>query len=401
VSDTSRVTGAQTRRAFLRSAALATAGLSLAPRAFATEPASAAGADLADFIRDRLPRTHCPAVSAVAVFGGAVVWSRAFGTANVATGRRARPDTVFNIASVSKTITGTAVLQACERGLLSLDADVNDVLGFDVRNPAFPGEPITTRMLLTHTASVRDCWATLLDTYVQGDPTIGLRRFLRGYFEPGGRWWDATRNFTHRPPGADYAYANIGVALAGYLVEAASGIPLDEWCRTEIFEPLGMADTGWFLAGLDRARIARPYAYRYASGSYHSYGLYGYPDYPDGLLRTTPTALGAFLGMITNGGNSPGGRILQQQTVDEMLTDQIGPNVGGWQGLIWYRMPSNEHEDLFGHQGGDYGVWSEMLFRRSDGAGAVVVANGDAYRHDERVALLEIRNRLIEDAPIL
>lgn len=390
------------RRQFLRSAALAAAGLAIASRDFAGA-ASDDGPrqELADFIRRRLPRTNCPAVSVASVFGGSVVWARAFGTANVATVDRARRDTMFNVASVSKTVTGVAALQACERGLLALDADVNDFLGFDVRNPSFLDEPITTRMLLTHTASIRDCWSTLLDVYVPGDPQIGLRRFLRGYFQPGGRWWDAVRNFTHRPPGARYVYANEGVALAGYLVEAVSGIPLDEWCRTEIFAPLGMDDTGWFLAGLDRSRIARPYAYRYATGSYHSYGLYGYPDYPDGLLRTTPTALGAFLGMVTQGGNSVGGRILQQSTIDEMLTDQIGPNVGGWQGLIWYRMTSDDREDLFGHQGGDAGVWAEMLFRRSDGAGAIVLANGDAFRHEERVALIEIRDRLIEDAPIL
>ena len=329
------------------------------------------------------------------------MWARAFGTANLATGDRARPETMFIVASVSKTVTGVAVLQACERGLIGLDADVNDVLGFEVRSPLFPDEPITTRMLLTHTAAVRDCWPTLLDVYVKGDPQIGLRRFLRGYFQAGGRWWDSVRNFTQRPPGAHYVYSNVGVALAGYLVEAASGIPFDEWCRTKIFAPLAMEDTGWFLAGLDRSRIARPYAYQYATESFSSYGLYGYPDYPDGLLRTTPTALGAFLGMVTRGGRAPGGRVLDQSTVDEMLMDQIGPEVGGWQGLIWYRKTSDQHEDLFGHQGGDAGVWAEMFFRRSDGAGAVVLANGDTFRHEERLALIEIRDRLIADAPIL
>lgn len=389
------------RRAFLRSAALTAAGV-LVPRAIAgAAPAEGPRTELADFIRNRLARTHCPAVSTASVFGGRVVWARAFGTANLATGDRARPDTMFNVASVSKTVTGVAVLQACERGLIDLDADVNDVLGFDVRSPSFPDEPITTRMLLTHTAAVRDCWPTLLDVYVKGDPRIGLRRFLRGYFEPGGRWWDADRNFTHRPPGAHYVYSNVGVALAGFLVEAASGIPFDDWCSTEIFAPLGMDETDWFLSGLDRSRIARPYAYHYAAESFSSYGLYGYPDYPDGLLRTTPAALGVFLGMVTLGGDSAGGRILRQSTVDEMLTDQIGPDVGGWQGLIWYRKTSDEHEDLFGHQGGDAGVWAEMFFRRSDGAGAVVLANGDAFRHEERVALIEIRDRLIADAPIL
>ena len=85
----------------------------------------------------------------------------------------------------------------------------------------------------------------------------------------------------------------------------------------------------------------------------------------------------------------------------EMLTNQIAPGVGPWQGLIWYRVQPEGLGTLYGHNGGDDGVWADMFFRPSNSAGAIVVANGDALRAPEDRALVQIRNRLIKAAPNL
>ncbi len=65
-------------------------------------------------------------------------------------------ETSFRVASISKLVTALAVMQLVERGLVGLDRDVGDYLGFVLRNPHFPATPITTRMLLSHTSSLRD-----------------------------------------------------------------------------------------------------------------------------------------------------------------------------------------------------------------------------------------------------
>jgi CubicO group peptidase (beta-lactamase class C family) len=155
------------------------------------------------------------------------------------------------------------------------------------------------------------------------------------------------------------------------------------------------------VAGLERSSIALPYRYRYAHHDWRTYGLYGYPDYPDGLLRTTPSSLAKLLAAVASKGAYPGGRLLKETTVKEMLTNQLAPGVGPWQGLIWYRVQPEGLGTLYGHNGGDDGVWADMFFRPSNSAGAIVVANGDALRAPEDRALVQIRNRLIKAAPNL
>ena len=65
----------------------------------------------------------------------------------------------------------------------------------------------------------------------------------------------------HRAPGTFAEYSNIGVTLMGYLVEVLSGQSFDAFCQDNIFEPLGLTDTAWFLSGVDVSRLASPHAY--------------------------------------------------------------------------------------------------------------------------------------------
>ncbi len=389
------------RRTFLHGTAAAAAGLALAPVSgtlMGTSRASAAAGSLDEFMRARLADSNCPAIGAAAVYGGEVVWAEGYGFANVARHRRANAATPFMLASVSKTVTAVAVMQARERGYFGLDDDVNTILGFSVRNPGAAGVKITPRRLLTHTSSIRDNWGELSPLYVQGDSPIPLGTFLERYLVPGGQYFAAGKNFYAYVPGTRYDYSNVGASLAGYLVEAATGTPFDAWCEQNIFGPLGMTRTSWHLAGLDRDLIALPYR-RLRGGGWKSYGLYGYPDYPDGQLRTTPSSLARFLATFASGGAYPGGRILEASTVNMMLTDQLTGINAPWQGLIWYREDAGGLGTLYGHNGGDSGVTTDLWFRRSDGAGAVVLANGDAF--GGYGALRDVRDRLIRDAASL
>ncbi|MGH2642013.1 MAG: serine hydrolase domain-containing protein, partial [Actinomycetota bacterium] len=247
---------------------------------------SAVPAGLGQEIRDLMAAGRLPGLSAAVVRGGEVVWSHAWGMANIEAGRRVTPDTLFMLASVSKTVVATAVLQAIEDGLFDLDARVNDVLPFPVRNPVHPDMPITVRQLLTHSSSIRDNWNLLIASYVTGDSTMSLRTFLRRYLSPGGADY-APNNFYAFGPGRSYRYANVGAALAAFLVEAAAGIGFETWCEQRIFAPLGMDRAGWHLAGLPRRELAMPYTWSGNKNAYVETGHYGYPDYPDGALRTT------------------------------------------------------------------------------------------------------------------
>jgi CubicO group peptidase (beta-lactamase class C family) len=324
-------------------------------------------------VRDLMRSGRLPGLSAAIVHGGEVVWTDVWGLANIEAGRRVTPDTLFMLASVSKTVVATAVLQAIEDGLFGLDTHVNRILPFTVRNPVHPDDPITVRQLLTHTSSIRDNWTLLIASYVDGDAEMALGTFLRRYLSPTGADLSPT-NYYSFGPGRAYRYANVGVSLAAFLVEAASGIGFDVWSERRIFAPLGMDRAGWHLEGLPRRDIAMPYAWSGEKNEYVAFGHYGYPDYPDGALRTTASQLARHLGMVMSGGSWKGTRLLSEATVRELRRDQV-PELEPGQGLIWWEL-QRDGRTLVGHDGGDDGVATVAFFDPADDLGVVALANG-------------------------
>nr|HML49496.1 serine hydrolase domain-containing protein [Clostridia bacterium] len=93
--------------------------------------------------------------SVAMAYKGRVIAELAFGEA-IQGGAPAAPDTKYRIASISKMLGSLAVMRLVEEGTLSLDADVSDLLGFPVRNPRWPLQPVTLRQLMTHTSGLRD-----------------------------------------------------------------------------------------------------------------------------------------------------------------------------------------------------------------------------------------------------
>lgn len=326
--------------------------------------------DLSEFITERMSEARVPGLSAAIIVDGEIRAAGAWGLANVEEDRAVSTETLFNLASVSKTVTGVAVMMAVEDGDLDLDADVNDILPFQVDHPS-SNDPITLRMLLTHTSGISDNWDVLEELYVDGDSPIALGDFLEDYLSEGGAYYDADWNFWG-DPGEIYDYSNVAVSLAGYLVEAATGTPFDTFCERRIFEPLGMDETGWHLADIDEDNLAMPYAW--SDGDWEPYGFYGYPDYPDGGLRSSAPQMARFLAAIAEGGTYDGERLLAEATVDDMLSPQV-TELDETQGLIWYSWELGR-DTVWGHNGADDGVSTEILFRESDGAGVVILTNG-------------------------
>jgi len=192
-------------------------------------------------------------------------------------------------------------------------------------------------------------------------------------------------------PGESYDYCNVATALAGYVVETVGTQPFDDHCDAEIFAPLSMDDTGWHLADFDPDDVAMPY--RNTPSGFVAYGHFGYPDYPDGQLRTSAADLGRFLAAISSGGELDGGRILEAGTVEELLTAQV-PEVDATQYVYWYAT-TVVGRSVIGHNGGDNGVATEMYFDPETGVGVVVLANVD-WGQTMEPAIEAIEERLFE-----
>ncbi len=372
--------------------------------------AQTADADLDAFITQSMVQGGHPGLAALIIRDGAVVWSANYGLAQVEPPVPVTDETLFMLASASKTVTAVAILQLWEQGRFGLDEDVNDYLPFRVVNPHFPDVSITFRMLLTHTSSIQDNSGELLGAqgYSDGDSPVSLREWVEGHFAPGGKYYTGSA-YMLAPPGSVFEYSNFGFALLGYLVESISGIPFDIYTGQHIFEPLGMSSPGWHLADLGSASVAMPYRCNNDSSDGRSafvcqpYGQYGYPFYPCGSLRTSARQLARFLGAIMNGGELEGVRILQTATVQAMLTPH-GPPAPPAMGLCWNGLRAAGYlgeETYWGHPGGDRGVSTLMAFRPSDGTGVILLANGDSLgtgNNDGLPTVFAMARRLFEEA---
>ena len=353
-----------------------------------------AGADpLDDFVTSHMQIAKVPGLAAVAVKGDQIVLARGWGEADIGAHKPVTPDTLFMLASISKTVTAVALLQLYEQGRFGLDDSVDTNLGYSVRNPAFTNTPVTYRMLLTHTSSIED-GQHFADYYVYDrDSPIALDDFMHGALIAGGAYYDASNWNATSAPGTHYSYSNLGVALAGDMVEKVSGMNLQAWCKAHIFDPLGMNESSFFLRDLDRSHIAMPYTVD-AAGKYQAAGYYGYPDYPDGQLRTSANQLARFLMAVIGHGQLGGTRILMPATIDEMERKQPSSE----EGLSWEFVALSGHM-LIGHSGADSGVSTDMYFDPMTGAGFVVLTNGGVDFDPTRTsALIAIDAELLERA---
>jgi CubicO group peptidase (beta-lactamase class C family) len=310
-----------------------------------------------------------PAVVGCVVMDNEVIWMDAYGKANIAADYNATVDTPFMLASVSKTFTGTALLQVIENdGSVNFSDPVNDHLPFTVTHPSFPNMLITIEQLLTHTSGIADNWDVM--PYCDGDCATPLAEFMAGYFTPGEPDYNADNNFHSWEPGTTYSYSNIGATLIGYLVESITGTPFNEYCEENIFEPLCMNNTHWFLSEFaDIDAIATPYD---TWGGVSPINHFGYPDYPDGQLRSTIRDMANWLLATINQGDFNGESILDNAAMNEALSVQFG----GDQGYIWYTQLI-DGDVVWSHNGGDQGVSSDIFISLENNIGVAFISNGD------------------------
>lgn len=219
------------RKAVLVALATAILALLVARPADAAQSAHAPAdvASVFDTLPAELAAAHIPGAAVVVVAGGKQVFASGYGVANVATGAKIDPArTGFLVNSVGKSFAATAALQLVAQGKLDLHADVNRYLTKFKLPDTFPGKPITLFDLLTHTAGFEDQVYGIFTA--KGAPLPSLADQLAR---------DIPKRV--RPPGEYTAYSNYGYALAGYLVELASGMPYADYVQQHIFAPLGMS----------------------------------------------------------------------------------------------------------------------------------------------------------------
>lgn len=262
------------------------------------------------------------------------------GLADKASGRRVTAGDPVRIASISKLVTAIGVMRLVEAGQLDLDADAGQLLGFPLRNPAFPDAPITLRRLLSHRSSLTDAagyWQT---------PLGGQ---LRGILEDP-KAWDP-----EHPPGSYFRYTNLNFPLVAQAMERATGERFDRLMDRLVLAPLGIAGCfNW--ATCNDAAVARAVVIYDGDGEPAKDDLHGVrPDCPvipaedgscdlsqwragengalfspQGGLRISANGLARVGRMLLNGGELDGVRLLSPESVRALATPlwQYAPGDG-------------------------------------------------------------------------
>jgi CubicO group peptidase (beta-lactamase class C family) len=164
------------------------------------------------------------------IHNGELIFSRGFGYANLDYDIPIRPNTIFDIGSTSKQFTAAAIVLLAQRGKLSLDQDVRDII------PELPAydEPITIRMLIHHTSGVRD-YLTLM--------SLAGMSFENVFQEDDGVHLLARQRELNFRPNTEHLYSNSGYLLLAVVIRRVSGMSIGEFLGSEIFGPLGMQHT--------------------------------------------------------------------------------------------------------------------------------------------------------------
>ena len=323
-------------------------------------------------LESEFTKYRIPGMAYVSLKNDSILIMEAKGYADVAKEKAFTPQTRMNIASISKTIVATAIMQLYEQEKLELDSDINQYLPFQISNPHYPAVPLTIKMLLTHTSSISDKNNVFSLFQMQGfvDYPQALSQFLGDVLTTEGQYYKED-TYTSSEPGTFFEYSNIGASLAGLIVETVSGLEFNEYCKSKIFLPLGMNSSSFLFSETPKEEIAIPYYDVNVTNPDNPF--FSYPDYPAGHLITTIEDMSKFLRAYIMDGSFNGYQLLEKATIELMLQPYLldGPRE---QGFIW-RSGKIGNTTLWRHGGADTGITTNMGFDPITKAGFIVFMN--------------------------
>ena len=375
----------------------------------------AAGADTQreTLVRELMAIDGIPGLQTVVVKDGKVVWAKEFGYAVLKQPGPVRPmrdDTLMWSASVGKILVMISVLQQRDQGRLKLDDDINNYVPFSVRNPHWPDVPITWRMLLTRTSSMKDEDEARMDegTTFGHDPTTTFDERVESEFTPGNSFYWSERYSDNRP-GTEWIYSNDAYDLMAYAIERLAHESFDRYVSRAILKPLQMRDTHYRLAGIPEDRFAVGYASVRYAGHFEYVPAMEYlfhrdgnakildhqmscTNYPAGCAHTTARDFVQIMLMLMGNGVLGGARLLSAESVALLETPtDFRTAHGGWvQGLGLFGPLDVHGIQTWGHDGIDNGAGTAFFYNRKLGVGAVAFANANNPDFDLTYSIVDI-----------
>lgn len=291
-----------------------------------------------------------------------VVHLESTGFADVATKKPVSPDTLFWIASMTKPITGAAILMLQDEGKLNVADPVAKYLPefANLKSPSGKPANLTITQILTHTSGL-------------GEATGPAAQQAKTLADLVPLWLAAPMQYE---PGAKWQYCQSGINAGARIVEVVSGMTFDAFLQQRLFDPLGMTSTTFYPTGAQRARLVTAYAKNKDTGTLDpvpprpEFGPRNRPPQGNGGLYSTATDYARFCQMLLNGGTLEGRRYLSPAALKFLSSPQTGDLPTGF-----------FQNDTYGQRGANYGWGIGTCVLRTPHDGVAATLSPGSYGH--------------------
>jgi CubicO group peptidase (beta-lactamase class C family) len=272
------------------------------------------------------------------------------------------PDTLFWIASMTKPVTGTAILMLQDEGKLNVADPVAKYLPefAGLKTPSGKPANLTITQILTHTSGLGEASGPAAQKARTLADLVPLWLAAPMQYEPGEKW----------------RYTQSGINAAARVVEVVSGMTFDTFLQKRLFDPLGMKHTTFYLTSEQRSRLATAYAKNKESGLLEAvpprpeFGPRDRPPQGNGGLYSTAPDYARFCQMLLNGGALEGRQYLSAAAMKFLTTPQTGELPTGF-----------FQNDTFGHHGANYGWGIATCILREPHEGVAAILSPGTFGH--------------------
>ena len=305
-------------------------------------------------IEKKMKKSKVQGASIALVKGDSIIWTEAFGYADVENEIKATTETQFRIGSVTKLFTGIAVMQLQEKGKLNIDEPVcNFYPEFNIKSRFGSIDEITPRNVMTHTA---------------GLPCDIMRGFVSEQPESYKKEIEyLNKEYTIYAPNTVHAYSNPGYNLLGCMVEEVSKTPYKDYIKQNIFKILEMNNSCFNESDATKLAVA----YNRKGELAKEYGI---REVPAGEIKSTVLDLSKFISAHLTDSK----RILTQESQNEMMKtqfDKLYEGVFSKIGLTWFIRESEGFDDIYEHGGATLYHRAKIAICPEQNLGVVILTN--------------------------
>ncbi len=326
-----------------------------------------------DYISQQMESDDIPGLAVVVVQGEEVVYCKGFGVSSIETDKAVTPNTIFDLASVSKSFTALGVILLRDSGLVELDAPIQRYL------PDFqPDDPmasqITVRQLLNHTSGLPGAFSAPL-IFQQGDDEMAELVNALG------------RVRLNREPGSSFEYADINYCLLGALIERVSGEKFEDYIDRTVFSPLGMFNTVLDSDEADELDRAEGHQSMYGQVVTRHIPVYR-SALPAGWVMSCAEDMGTWLMIHINSGRIDGEQMIPAVDIEEVHSPAIEFEENGEEmgyGMGWFTCAVDDIS-LVWHGGDTPNFTADMILLPEYETGVVVLVNSQACTTGHSIA---------------